>query len=138
MGYYAYSIESDFRLRKEKQPAATASLRKLFSEKAQCRNLSEMIEAYGFTVYQDDLTVDIADLFFEYQKYYEDSLMEMLSTLAPFVEEGSYLAFHGEDDSLWAFYFNGQDIQEYAGVIVYPGMPASQNLPVYECSTGEA
>lgn len=60
---------------------------------------------------------NITDIFFEGEKYGDD--LNFFKVLAPFVKEGSYIAFHGEDGAHFRFLFENNDCTEQEAKISY-------------------
>lgn len=60
---------------------------------------------------------DIVDLWFDGEKIGDEN--QMFKALAPFVEPGSYLDFHGEDGELWRWYFDGETMTQQFGRVVF-------------------
>lgn len=52
------------------------------------------------------------------EKYFEDDIEKSLSIIAGYAKEGS-VEFHGEDDYVWRFRFNGTEFIEESGSIIY-------------------
>lgn len=122
MGYYAYSTKSDFLMLAKNQANAVKALHDRFPGGERSDKLEDLLAEFGFTATKNKAG-DIDEVFYEYQKFHSDDTEELLCTIAPFVEAGSYIAFQGEDDSLWAYYFDGNSWEEHAGVVDFPGMP---------------
>lgn len=122
MGYYAYSTKSDFLMLAKNQANAVKALHDRFPGGERSDELEDLLGEFGFTVTKNKAG-DIDELFYEYQKFRSDDTDELLCAIAPFVETGSYVAFQGEDDSLWAYYFDNGSMEEYEGAVIFPGMP---------------
>lgn len=121
MGYYAVSIEGDFLLVSEKQKAAAKAICERFPGHDESEELVDLLYELGF-VSSFNKDGDIDELFFEHQKWYYDEVVKLFDAIAPYVERGSYVAFQGEDGCLWAHYFDGSTVEEYDGIIIFPGM----------------
>lgn len=69
----------------------------------------------GFAVDGSAGGVDYIEL--HYEKY-RDTEFEMFQVLAPFVEEGSFIQFVGEDCSVWRYAFkNGKCVEQYVAEV---------------------
>lgn len=122
MGYYAHSEQSDFIISRERFPKVLETLHEKYPEYNPKDDLFEIIAEIGFTV-ETDKSGNIDEMYYEYSKFHSDEIDEFFSFLAPFVESGSYITFRGEDDSVWAYYFDGSGVEEYPGETIFPGMP---------------
>ena len=135
MSYYAVSNGSDFLITN----ARKMELFNLICDKNKDididSDLDSLFSEHGFFICMNK-NGDIDELYYEYNKYYCEDIDNFFGDIAPYVERGSYITFVGEDDSVWAYYFDGQSFEEYPGEIVYPGMPISG--PVRTQSTMDA
>ena len=122
MGYYANSEQSDFFIRHGNFEDILESLHAKWSEYSKEDDLPEVMTDFGFTV-EIDKHGNIVEMYYEYNKFHSDEIEKVFDMLAPFVEPGSYITFRGEDDNLWAYYFNGAKCVEYQGKTIFPGMP---------------
>jgi hypothetical protein len=57
---------------------------------------------------------DIVGLYFD-REHLTDEVEDTLDAIAPFVDEGSYLEFEGEDFCVWRYLFDGVKVEE-----IYP------------------
>lgn len=121
MGYYAYSIESDFLILNEKKQDALRAIREKLPEFQNQEDFSKILSDFGVFSSEDEKG-NIVEVVYDYNKFYTD-LGQMLEIIAPYVEKGSYFAFRGEDDCLWAYYFDGAACQVYQGAVIFPDMP---------------
>lgn len=123
MGYYANSREADFLIRKENFPKIINAVTQEGSTwLAETPPIEDVFEAFGFSAEFNERG-DLYDVWYEHEKFHGDDLEEFFSAIAPFVVAGSYITFEGDDSSLWAYYFDGKTWEEYAGEVVFPGMP---------------
>lgn len=122
MGYYAHSEESDFLILREKKELALKAILEMGAECATEDDLCDALKVFGFEAVED-AEENITELYYEENKIYIDELDELMSAIAPFVEQGSFISFRGEDSSAWAYYFDGSSCKEYSGETVFPGMP---------------
>jgi len=78
--------------------------------------LREAMEAWRWPV-EVDWDGNIVDIDFAGQKLGDDELF--FRTLAPFVEDGSYIAIQGEDDDIWRWVFENGQMREQHAVITW-------------------
>lgn len=64
-------------------------------------------------------TEDISHLYFQGEKLGDESAL--FDILAPFVEAGSYIRAHGEDDSAWEWRFDGKEMEEVSAYLDFDG-----------------
>lgn len=132
MGYYAHSTDSKIVIRKRNIKALVDAYNRGMKESGY-RDL-DVFEAFAEEGFQVDelwckdssgTPVPSGDIsfWFEHNKWYTDEIESFFNIIAPYVEAGSYIAFQGEDDSVWAYYFDGRKCEEYWGMVVFPGMP---------------
>ena len=126
MGYYASTEGADFIIEQKNIQLVVEAFRNKYWENdwaKKCESIQDVFYCFGLSVDVNGETGDLEDVFFEYGKYsaFDDSFFELI---APYVAEGSYILFVGEDGSHWAFYFDGESYDEYYAEIRYPGMPA--------------
>jgi hypothetical protein len=111
MGYTAYTIDSYFTVPAANIPAALDALNAKLSDLPDGMSNPEM--RASFTSLTDvfdqntgfDSSVNEAGdwmLGYHTDNYY-DIVEELIIALAPFVRDGSYVRFQGEDDTLWGF-----------------------------------
>lgn len=126
MGYYANSNDSDFFIHAGKHIDLVAAVHhKCDNPYAMNKsNICDVFAEFGFTA-ETDRHGNVNNLWYEYSKFRTDEVDELFSAIAPFVEQGSYIAFEGEDECLWAYYFDGETYQEYSGHTVFPDMNLS-------------
>lgn len=60
---------------------------------------------------------DIVYLSFIGEKSGQDDVI--LNAIAPYVKEGSYISMRGEDGALWQWFFDGKELKEKYGRVVY-------------------
>ena len=124
MGYYAHSWENDFLIRLDRIAPMIADIQSHYDSDtriAKTTDLFEIFIEFGLTIEQND-NFDIDNIYFEYQKFHSDDIEEFFSVIAQYVEQGSYITFLGEDDCLWAYYFDGLTWTDHKGQITFPGM----------------
>lgn len=124
MGYHAHSTDSDFFMEKKNITLAGDAVYNKLPGIADSSDLVDMFTYLGFSAEIDD-SGNIFGLYFCDENYHSDDVKDAFDVIAPYVTAGSYIGFCGEDDSLWAYYFNGYECVEYSGSIVYPGMPTN-------------
>lgn len=121
MGYYAHSDQSDFLILRDKFGDILETMHGKWPEYTKEDDILDVIADFGLTAEVDN-SGNIANIYHEDNKFYEDVLKSLFDVLAPFVEAGSYITFRGEDDSIWAYYFDGSECKEYQGQTIFPGM----------------
>ena len=72
-----------------------------------CKDLVEVLEEVGFDVYQNDTGI----IGLEYDSKTGDEEV-FLKALAPFVKDGSYLPFKGEEGECWDYSFHKGKMRE--------------------------
>lgn len=125
MGYYAHSNESDILILKDRQKALIEHVKEYYDEDTRIqatKDIPDLFIEFGLAAESSE-NGDIDAVWFEYQKFHSTELETFLNVIAPYVEPGSYITFCGEDDCLWAYYFDGLGYKEYGGHIEFPGMP---------------
>lgn len=60
------------------------------------------------------------------KKYYEDQIMGLLGTLAPYTVEGEF-SFCGGDGERWRMFFTGADWEKQCGEIIYTDLAISSS-----------
>lgn len=122
MGYYAHSNGGDMLILKRDHDSILRDAGKEWPERKKFTDIYELFRQFGLSVdFDSDGNVD--DMYYEFEKYYSEDIEALFKVISPYVQDGSYIKFMGEDESMWAFYFDGIDFKEYRGEIIYPGMP---------------
>lgn len=130
MGYEA-RCSGEFKILPDQVPASHAALLKYMKEHKEdwyvgfkkknvvLKNstLSELLHMFGYEV-EEDVFHGIADMYYEYDKVYGDEIGIMFS-IAPFVVNGSYLDWVGEDNTMWRWLFENGTVREQSAVITY-------------------
>ena len=126
MGYCISLKDYDLKIKKENANKALEALKELvkgyiknkvsppwitFDEVLNAKTLSEATDYFYWTLSKND-DGDYDKLDFTGEKLYDDE--DMFRSLAPFVESGSYVEIHGEEDT-WRWVFDGRSMKE-----VYP------------------
>lgn len=125
MGYYAHSNESDILILKDRQEALIEYIKEYYDDDTRiqaAKDIPDLFIEFGLSAEPNE-SGDIDAVYFEYQRFINYELETFLNVIAPYVEPGSYMTFCGEDDCLWAYYFDGLGYKEYGGHIEFPGMP---------------
>lgn len=125
MGYYISQMESEFEMKKENADKALEALKNLLQEKKQigwsryekvknCKTLEDAMNECLWTLDTND-NGDYDDILFEGEKSGSDEVI--LSAIAPFVENNSYIQMMGEDGEIWRWIFvNGELMEKYATI----------------------
>ena len=129
MGFCAHSYQSEFRIQRENREKVRSLIISEFPLMASLPRSEhwddiDLLCEFGLTAEENE-TGDISNVYFEYQRYVIEDMNALFHVIAPCVQPGSSLCFVGEDDSLWAIYFDGEKFTEYRGEIVFPGMPTA-------------
>lgn len=122
MGYYAHSNGGNVLILKQYQDAILREASRKWPEEERFTEIGELFRRFGLSIDFDN-DGNIGDMFYEFEKYYSEDIEALFGVISPYVQEGSYITFIGEDEYTWAFYFDGVDYKEYSGEIIYPGMP---------------
>jgi hypothetical protein len=121
-----YQTATKFLIKSERLPALLAALKSLEagrwvneSEIDRATTVEEILCAWRWspTVNEDS---DLVDLFFMGEKYGDESAL--FNTLAPYVEDGSFIEMRGEDGGQWRYYFSEGECREIDAVISWPGI----------------
>lgn len=105
MGYYATSLETNFKIPTRNLDAAFEALnewRELFPEDAKwlyfgtAENLKEVFTELGFEVEVNELCLELG--YFDSKWHGQD---KVLAALKDFVSSESYVSFVGEDHEMW-------------------------------------
>lgn len=141
MGYYANTVDGDFRIPGEKVAAALAVVNTAFSGhiystagESGYSTLADAVE--GLTSFEGCEGGEAGEDFvlgWHGDKYLSGT-EELLALLAGFAAEGSYVRFHGEDDSLFGFRVLDGQLREESGdytwslVAPLPGAAESEKV----------
>lgn len=121
MGYYISQRDCDFVIKAENMPEACETLQKLRDDKMQWPpySISEFVKNMRWWGYDTDFNEDgdCIDIFKEQGKFVCDD--EMFSSIAPYVEHGSFIEFEGEDGYLWRYVFTHGEMHEVSAKIVW-------------------
>lgn len=145
MSYYAYSKEHNIRIKASEINRLIETYNKRYNESSKpAKEIDDVFDGTGFvpeklTVYDASqrryINTGDVGIYFEDNPWHSDEAEELLNMIAPFVEKGSYITFMGEDDCMWAYYFDGESATEYNGEVCFPGMPGEvsyRGLSEYE------
>jgi hypothetical protein len=72
-----------------------------------CKSMEDILHALGFENIDYDEEGNLIDLCYSSKIGSEDHFFQ---SIAPFVKEGSYINWSGEDNSIWQWYFNGKEM----------------------------
>lgn len=112
MGYYANSVDSDFTVPASSIPTALAAVREVGGEGT---TLSEAV--LSITSFEDSTEDGSNFTLGHHSDKFLSRTEEVLSALAPFAAEGSYVRFIGEDDSMFGFRVVGGKLRTESGGI---------------------
>lgn len=77
------------------------------------KKLEDAFYECNFILGDDCLYLDDPDHFREYDANF------LLTTISPYLKEGSYIEMPGEDNSQWKYVFDGKTMEEKEGTVVY-------------------
>ena len=121
MGYYARSTDSNMNFTGDAEEKAFAAclaspeVLELLTDHhgnykpEDFKTLEDICESVGFD-----------EWFWQRDKYREEWFMPLLESIAPFVDEGSFLEFSGEEADLWRFVFKDGKVYEISPEITWP------------------
>ena len=138
MGYYMNQVDSNFTIKKENIQKAWDSLIELFKiEKKSILDSSgyhyawidteSVLDARTFEDAMDEarwsveicpISGDIYDISFNGEKYGGDEII-IFGSIAPYVENGSYIMMQGEDGERWKWKFTNGTVEEIGGRFVF-------------------
>lgn len=154
MGYYVNTTGNDFIIPKENFEAAYKAMcdinqydelkrgggggEKWFSWMRPnypevCKTIFDILDELGFDYWTDDTTGDITGVSYDNKMGNEDIFF---CAIAPFVKEGSYINWNGEDHEQWQWLFTKGRMYFVPAVLTYDVEQASEVVAV-DYSTGE-
>lgn len=81
-----------------------------------CKSMEDILHALGFENIDYDEEGNLIDLCYSSKIGSEDQFFQ---SIAPFVKEGSYINWSGEDNSIWQWYFNGKEMVTKTALITW-------------------
>lgn len=114
MGYCMASLDVNFTIKTENCKAALAALSKWAGKKYP--SLQHGLTNLGWSAENKD-NGDVIICFFDEEKYHKDE--EIFKILAPHVTRGSYINMQGETNDFWQWYFDGKELTEKTGRLVF-------------------
>lgn len=78
-------------------------------------DLPGVFEEFGFDVQQDD--GNIVGLSYDNKAGNE---FELFRAIAPFMDDGMYVGFRGEDGEFYRYYFKNQEARQSEGTVSFP------------------
>lgn len=132
MGYHINLTEADFRIDAENTRDALDTIRELMADPSADRHgysaqsgrhfswlnnatpedwdsLQDAMADWRFPVELDD-DQNVVDIRFSGQKIGDEN--QLFDVIAPYVEDGSYLEFRGEDGDVWRLVFDDDSVEE--------------------------
>jgi hypothetical protein len=120
MGYCIDQGETQFTIKKDKQAGALEALKESARTRpraeyydAQILAATDLVEALGYCVFDatiDKDSGDIIDLDHRGEKLCDQE--RDLSLISPYVEEGSFIEFSGEDHATWRWLFKDEYMKQ--------------------------
>ena len=83
----------------------------------EAKTIGDFMEAFAYEPQYDTETGDIVDLFFNGEKLGDDEFF--FKTIAPYIEDGSYIEYIGEDNAFWKYVFKKGIMYVKNGTVVY-------------------
>ncbi|MFA5307800.1 MAG: hypothetical protein WC365_10185 [Candidatus Babeliales bacterium] len=131
MGITIRLVDAEFCIKKINQKFALKALKEyaktsLYTDKEgidKLRHLNDVFKLFCYYIEYDDDTDDVNDINFEGEKLADD--YEMLCSIAPFVEAGSYIEISADENSSWRWFFDGKSCTEIYPTITWK-MPGAQ------------
>ena len=124
MGYYIDVMDTNFRIPADKVNDAYEAMKSIQqvgswvdANFASCKDLSSIVNAWRWEVELDADSGDVVDINFCRSKLGDEDLL--FSTLAPFVDGGSYIDVQGEEGERWRWFFDGTRMREVNCHAVY-------------------
>ena len=138
MGYYMTQVGSNFTIKKENIQKAWGSLVELFKieEKSildssgyhyswidtqsvlSAKTFEDAMDESRWSITIDPLSGDVYEIYFNGEKYGGDETI-ILSSIAPYVENDSYIIMQGEEGERWKWKFVNGAIEEISGRFVF-------------------
>ena len=115
MGYSMYLAQGKFRMLKARTVPAFAAYRAAYGGDA--ADLSAALLEQGWETEEHPETGDLTNLHFIGEKAHDEDTL--FGVLAPYVERGSFLVMHGEDEAIWRWYFTGRKLVTDHAVILF-------------------
>ncbi len=86
-------------------------------------NNTNLNDALCYLGWSTDMNAEgaVEYIYFEYEKWFTDS-EKTLDVIARFVEPGVIIEMTGDDNAHWAYAFKNGTMQEFSGVLTYPGL----------------
>lgn len=118
MGYYMSLQDSSFEIKKNKISSAAKAIRSLddgtryswvdngFSK---AKSIEVLFAAWRFEC-ERDANGDILYMVWDGEKSGDERVL--FNAIAPYVEKGSFLEWHGEDGEMWRWIFDGKQMKE--------------------------
>jgi len=117
--------DSEFKILAKNKPFVLTALKAMpkkhyawvdFSEVQEAKNLAEALSAWSFSVLSDEHD-NVNAIDFGADKLGNEK--EMLTAIASWVEDGSFLEFRGEDGRTWRWSFSGGKMKELRAKLVW-------------------
>ena len=120
MGYYIQQRATQMRIKAENFSNVVEAINNYSTTGSvlyHFTGIEEAMDYIGFAIDIDDKTGDIINI--EYINEKIGNLAEALKYIAPFVEDGCYIEFGGEDGALWRYMFSNGACEEIAPKIIW-------------------
>ena len=120
MGYYIQQRATQMRIKAENFSNVVEAINNYSTTGSvlyHFTGIEEAMDYIGFAIDIDDKTGDIINI--EYINEKIGNLAEALKYIAPFVEDGCYIEFAGQDGDLWRYVFSNGACEEIAPEIIW-------------------
>ena len=122
MGYCMWQEQASFTIKNENKEAALLALKELAntnelswtdnSSVIKSKSLSEALNECRWGMDENE-EGDIVYIFFDGEKYGSEDII--FNTIAPYVEQDSFIEMRGEEGELWRWVFDGETVEQ-----IYP------------------
>ena len=120
--------DSVFKIKSQNKQACLEAIKKLHGKETyeshfswvdedfyEAKTLEKAFECWNWKIELDDKGEDVVGIYFEGKKLGDDELL--FTTIAPFVESGSYIEMEGEECALWCWNFSdGKMVEKYPNI----------------------
>lgn len=138
MGYYINQVDSNFTIKKENVQKAWDALIELFKiekksihdssgwhyswitteDVLNAKTFEDAMDEARWEVFTNPLNGDVNSIYFNGEKYGGDETI-ILGSIAPYVENGSYIIMQGEEGERWKWKFINGMVEEVQGHFIF-------------------
>ena len=80
---------------------------------------------------------DVRELWHNYENGWDETCVQWLELLAPYVEDDSEITFHGEDDEWWGYRFENGELVDMKAAVVSGSCSADLETLKHSLALGE-